>query len=462
MKKKHHNRNTWHYGHQQVPTVQYAVKNAQKPMRESDDMKRLTFPINTIRERCNQGLKEFEHLGKTVWTQNGLRYIYIDNGADVLAVCHLDFVSGSRHFYSQYAHNEPYIFSSRLDDRLGLFVILDILPKLGLKYDVLLTDGEESARSTGEYFEPTKHYNWAFSFDRNGTDVVLYQFDYHNKLVTALEEIGCNIGWGSWSDIAGMNQLGCAAMNFGVGYRQEHSTLCHAPLYDMAYMITKFVRFYKTHKNTHFEWTEEDARLADHMAWGRYDYTSDYNSKVETDWECAACERDWNVCFHDPCTARLEYRNRADQITDKTVIGTGSVACVKKPDKVITYLPKPRMNKALSPEWEDDCPYCAQPISECDAHPCDTKYLMLRTEHEGWHDVNDPDVYDNTAGPMPWENDPKTAQEDWYPCAWCDGWIEFDSDTYYIVENSMNDVVCAMCADDVREEGFELYEVKNA
>ena len=46
------------------------------------------------------------------------------------------------------------VHSGALDDRLGAYIILDLLPKLGINVDVLLTVGEEQGRSTANFFAP--------------------------------------------------------------------------------------------------------------------------------------------------------------------------------------------------------------------------------------------------------------------------------------------------------------------
>jgi hypothetical protein len=138
-------------------------------------------------------------------------YFFKDNGADVLAVAHLDTV--------QPHHNRPaqiidtadgmVVYSGALDDRLGAYVILELLPALGIEYDWLLTTGEEMGMSTASYFNPPagKDYNWMIEFDRGGTDVVMYQYEDKESL-KLIRRSGAQIGDGIFSDICYLEHLG--------------------------------------------------------------------------------------------------------------------------------------------------------------------------------------------------------------------------------------------------------------
>lgn len=174
-------------------------------------------------------------------------YHYRDNGARVLAVAHLDTVV-MRHrrapaFYD--TKNGPMIRSGALDDRLGAYVILGLLPKLGISTDVLLTVGEESAQSTAAFFEPAKDYDWVIEFDRAGTDVVMYQYE-DGPSCRAVEASGARVGFGSYSDIAYLEHLGVKAFNWGVGYQGNyHSEHGFAYLNDTFGMVAKYLKFHE-------------------------------------------------------------------------------------------------------------------------------------------------------------------------------------------------------------------------
>jgi hypothetical protein len=173
-------------------------------------------------------------------------YHFRDNGARVLAVAHLDTVTSGKGRIPRFSDTEsgPAVVSGALDDRLGAYVILNLLPKLGVNCDWLLTVGEESGQSTAEHFKPEKDYDWAIEFDRSGTDVVMYQYE-DRASVEAVEASGAPVGIGSFSDIAYLEHLGVKAFNWGVGYRGDyHSPSGYAYLRDTFGMVAKYLRFH--------------------------------------------------------------------------------------------------------------------------------------------------------------------------------------------------------------------------
>ena len=206
--------------------------------------------IELLKKRCYQHIDTFE--GEHVSTPAG-PYIFIDNGADILAVAHLDTVLESLIFVEQYG----FVTSPVLDDRLGVHIILDVLPKIGLKYDVLLTTGEEQCNSTAYHFTPPRQYKWMFEFDRHGIDVVLYQYE-NGETRNAVESVGADIGLGTYTDLVDLNHLGCVGFNWGCAYDLEHTYSCYVDLELCEYMIGLFVDFYKEYRNTKFEHKVED------------------------------------------------------------------------------------------------------------------------------------------------------------------------------------------------------------
>lgn len=183
-------------------------------------------------------------------------YLFRDNGADILAVAHLDTVG--LHFERTCNFLDtaggPVVYSRALDDRLGAYVILDLLPKLGVEVDLLLTVGEENGRSTAAFFDPSEHhdrqYNWMIEFDRGGTDVVMYQYDdaETDKLVRAT---GARTEMGIFSDICYLEHLGIKGFNWGVGYRDYHGPRAHAYLDDTFKMVGHFLDFHATNAEVH-------------------------------------------------------------------------------------------------------------------------------------------------------------------------------------------------------------------
>jgi hypothetical protein len=139
--------------------------------------------------------------GDRVKTPRG-PYYFRDNGASVLGVAHLDTVLNAKPM-----REGKYVIAPQLDDRLGVWILLDLLPSLGVNLDILLTTGEESGNTTAYYFDSIRPYNWIVEFDRAGSDVVMYQYDC-DEYADLLGSYGFRVGFGSFSDICAMDHLG--------------------------------------------------------------------------------------------------------------------------------------------------------------------------------------------------------------------------------------------------------------
>jgi hypothetical protein len=182
-------------------------------------------------------------------------YWYQDNGSDILAVAHLDTVQDDRTCQVIDTAAGLLAVSGGLDDRLGVYVILDLLPKLGLTFDILLTTDEERGMTTATEFNEDfrdggKQYNHIIEFDRGGTDVVMY--DYETPEYAAMvEDAGAQVGIGIYSDICELEDLGCAAFNWGVGYEEYHSPKSHAWLNDTFRMVGRYLNFHRLYGMEH-------------------------------------------------------------------------------------------------------------------------------------------------------------------------------------------------------------------
>ena len=202
---------------------------------------------------CKKRTEDFHSYGKKIKLPNGKMLFYQDNGSNILAIAHLDSVQKYGRTGSLQIGNDLHIYSPVLDNRLGVYTILEHLKQLGLKFDVLLTDDEEQGQSTAQFFEPPsgKKYNWMFSFDRRGTDVVMY--DYENRgMKDKLEKAGFRVGTGSYSDICYLDHLGCKGFNFGNGLKNGHAMDASFNTHHYYTMVNKFVRFFKANKEVHF------------------------------------------------------------------------------------------------------------------------------------------------------------------------------------------------------------------
>lgn len=205
-----------------------------------------------LRRRCVSSVEDYKRLGLVTETEYG-PYIYMDRGAGILGVAHLDTVIDTPAFSLRGSE----VVSPQLDDRLGAYVILDVLPSLGVDCDVLLTTGEETGLDSARFFTPSKEYNWMFSFDRAGEDVVMYMYQdrYTTKI---LQSLGWKVAYGSRSDISHMTHLGIKGFNFGVGYHLPHLHLCYADVTKVLAQVLRFKKFYSTYKNTRMEHVNKD------------------------------------------------------------------------------------------------------------------------------------------------------------------------------------------------------------
>jgi hypothetical protein len=210
-------------------------------------------------------------------------YFYKDNGSNVLAVAHLDTVGHAEDRACRFVVTEgagTVVFSRALDDRLGAYVILELLPALGLNYDILLTVGEESGLSTAAYFEPPKgkQYDWMIEFDRGGTDVVMYQYD-DAEVRQLVKDAGARPGDGSFSDICYLDHLAIKGFNWGVGYRDYHGPRAHAFLDDTFAMVARYLNFAEQNEGVYMpHYSEQEQEAA-----GRYGSRS-WNDDWDEDW----------------------------------------------------------------------------------------------------------------------------------------------------------------------------------
>lgn len=187
--------------------------------------------------------------GDKLDTPNG-PYFFQDNRTKILGVAHLDTVLNA----TPYRHGST-IFAPQLDDRLGVWCLLNALPRLGVTVDILLTTGEEKCQSTAYYFDPPRPYNWVVEFDRMGKDVVFYQYSEDRQWVSAWENAGFVSNWGSYSDIADLEHLEVCAANVGIGYHCPHTPYCWARLNDTKRQLCQFATFWQANKDREFLYT---------------------------------------------------------------------------------------------------------------------------------------------------------------------------------------------------------------
>lgn len=225
-------------------------------------------------------------------TPDGL-LIHIDNGGDVLGVAHLDTVIPTKlwprnplPYKPPYRRRRKKVYSPQLDDRLGVWILLDLLPTLSsIQYDILLTDSEELGQSTAKYFKPDKQYNWIFEFDRAGTDTVLYDYEGEGWIDVCEHYMG-DIGIGSFTDICKLEFLGIKGLNMGCGYHRQHTIDCFADLRDTYVQCLRFIRMLENENQTRYEHTPLPKQ---EYAYPRLDVSYYWERESERAERCEVC-----------------------------------------------------------------------------------------------------------------------------------------------------------------------------
>ena len=202
-----------------------------------------------LRRICLSSINSFSRYGKRVDTQSG-PYFFKDNGANVLAVAHLDTVRDDTHFGIDPKTGYDTIWNAQLDYRLGAWMILSLFPSMGINMDILLTTGEEMCDSSARHFTTKKNYSWLAEFDRSGDDIVTYGYK-GKKWLSALDKYRY-VGYGSYSDISDLESLGVCGANWGVGYEDYHSKNATFKISTMKETARLFAKFYKNNQGVRF------------------------------------------------------------------------------------------------------------------------------------------------------------------------------------------------------------------
>jgi succinate dehydrogenase flavin-adding protein (antitoxin of CptAB toxin-antitoxin module) len=247
----------------------------------------------------------FKHLSKKYkWTTNYEDILlYKDTGAPILVVAHVDTVFGKSQFPKVVnLSKDTLIFSPHCDDRVGVFVVLEMLKDIHV--DILLTTGEEQANSSAQYAHNviTHDYNWIVEFDRLGSDVVMYEYEDCTDLESDLEK-HFKIGVGSYSDICELEFLETGCFNVGVGYYNQHTEQCFVSLSTLTRQIQVFKHFYKKFqsKKYHYEpyiWYQDNEQ--DNDLWAYIHKQGSIRSWSDLDeYECMDSDQSEKDRFYD-------------------------------------------------------------------------------------------------------------------------------------------------------------------
>lgn len=208
------------------------------------NLNRLHNICNASKPQLTKGYDRIERNKRACW--------FKDNGGDILAVAHIDHVCQDNHFGHVKLGDDILVYSPRLDDRLGVYTITDVLPRIGIRADILLCDDEEMGQSTASLFDTDKKYNWMVEFDRSGDDAVLYQYRNNADWLGATRSF-FEIDYGSYSDISRLDHLGVCGINIGVGYHEYHGPRAHFSVDEWYRNLCNFAGFYDQFKDARFE-----------------------------------------------------------------------------------------------------------------------------------------------------------------------------------------------------------------
>lgn len=265
------------------------------------------YDQDQLKYHCRRTIESYVEFGTRIDNPQG-ELFFQDNGADILAVGHLDYVERAA---CAPRIKRGVIRCGQLDDRLGVWSILHLLPKLtDVKYDVLLCDCEEIGSSTAEWFAESsaytsrgKQYRYMFELDRAGDDCVTYQYD-SDEWDDVLTSMGWDTHWGSFSDISSLEDLLCCGVNFGIGYHNQHSKQCWAELKTVVRQCERVAEFLESVDGSHpydpsTRYRRSMIRLGWESDYSHYIYDADRETiKAEKDkpqWETAD-DPDWVVC----------------------------------------------------------------------------------------------------------------------------------------------------------------------
>lgn len=229
-------------------------------------------------------------LGELPNAVTGRDYIYIDNHAPVLAVCHADLagsIVNDVDFAEAYTNRGRHFATSpALDDRLGIWLLIEYISKR-VDVDILITTGEESGSSTAfEFAEDMlglREWNWIVEFDRRGADYVTYEFE-NSRFDKKMARCGFIKGIGSFSDICLLEDFGVMAFNVGIGYHHEHSRQCYADLDETMDQVARFMKFYRKYSGVRFENHGMTRLFGDDSSFSAYDMEDRYEGYRPDDW----------------------------------------------------------------------------------------------------------------------------------------------------------------------------------
>ena len=212
---------------------------------------------NDLANLCDSDEVTLRTLGEFQQTDHaGAGFTLLNRGGKVLGIAHIDVHPSIASYHQPMKFDGTKFWHPRLDDRLGLHALLHLLPALEIEVDLMLTENEEIGKSTGgseEAILAASKYNWMFMMDRRGVDCANYGYDEGTaEWSDALDSHGWDRTHGASSCISKMTRANVKAVNFGVGYTEEHTLECSADAQVFAKQCMRVANFVREFQFHHF------------------------------------------------------------------------------------------------------------------------------------------------------------------------------------------------------------------
>lgn len=251
----------------------------------------------------------YKFVDEVIETPHGVMMIK-NRGNPILGVGHLDTVQQERVF----KHEGNKFFAPQLDDRLGVYLLLEVLPSMGFDFDLLLTDSEEVGQSTAQYYQyytnAAKSYNWMLEIDRFGaSDAALYQY-YNKYLADLIRTVDLSPSNGSNTDIAYLDGIGISGVNFSCAYQQNHSMNAYVDLVKLDGIIPKIIDFIVKYQHTRIPFKPDPIPVTTSYSYYSSRIVSNYNDGKEkskynsyySNYDVHDISTGCSVCDSDNCT----------------------------------------------------------------------------------------------------------------------------------------------------------------
>ena len=214
------------------------------------------------------------------------------------------------------------------DDRAGVFAIMTILRETKLRPHVIISTGEESGcigsgKLVAQYHSFPGELNFMIQLDRRGSvDSVFYDCDNY-EFEDYVNNFGFKTNWGSFTDISVLAPMWkVAAVNFSIGYEEEHHEIEHLYVGHMFNTIEKVIKILEDQQinpkkfeyieaTYSYYWNSEGGleSYADHCRKAYGPGPMSYN--VAPGWD----EDDWDLpTGYGRCTFCQEVHQEADMI----------------------------------------------------------------------------------------------------------------------------------------------------